>query len=80
MNNLEPYTRVEKFLARAGGQDVTTPTPITREEIFLDELCEYIENIERPTQEEIDSAVDDYLDEHSIVFNSSEEIEEILEG
>ena len=36
---LTPKTRKEVFLAAAGGQDVTTPTPITREEVFLDEIA-----------------------------------------
>lgn len=36
---LTPKTRKEVFLAAAGGQDVTTPTPITREEVFLDAIA-----------------------------------------
>lgn len=36
---LTPKTRKEVFLATAGGQDVNTPTPITREEVFLDEIA-----------------------------------------
>ena len=36
---MNPITRKETFLAAAGGQDVTTPTPITREEVFLDEIA-----------------------------------------
>lgn len=36
---LTPKTRKETFLAAAGGQDVTTPTPITREEVFLDAIA-----------------------------------------
>ena len=35
---MNPITRKETFLAAAGGQDVTTPTPITREEAFLDAI------------------------------------------
>lgn len=34
-DELTPITREEHFLAKAGGQDVTTPTPITRRETFL---------------------------------------------
>lgn len=30
----EPKTRIEKFIARAAGMDVTIPTPITREEML----------------------------------------------
>lgn len=36
---LNPVTRKESFLAAAGGQDVTTPTPVTREEMFLDAIA-----------------------------------------
>lgn len=36
---LNPVTRKETFLAAAGGQDVTTPTPVTREEMFLDAIA-----------------------------------------
>lgn len=35
---LEPRTRMEKFLAKIAGQDVDTPTPITREEAFLNSI------------------------------------------
>ncbi len=36
---MDPITRKETFLAKAGGQDVTTPTPVTREEFFLNEIA-----------------------------------------
>ena len=36
---MNPITRKETFLAAAGGQDVNTPTPITREEVFLDAIA-----------------------------------------
>ena len=35
---MEAITRKEKFLAKAAGQDIETPTPITREEIFLSKI------------------------------------------
>ena len=34
---LEPITRIETFLAKIAGANVTTPTPITRIEQFLDD-------------------------------------------
>lgn len=34
---LEPITRIETFLAKIAGADITTPTPITRIEQFLDD-------------------------------------------
>ena len=36
---LTPKTRKETFLAAAGGQDITTPTTVTREEVFLDAIA-----------------------------------------
>lgn len=38
MDGMNPITRKEMFLAAAGGQDVETPTPVTREEAFLDAI------------------------------------------
>lgn len=35
----KPITRKELFMAKAGGQDVKTPEPITREERFLDAIA-----------------------------------------
>lgn len=34
---LEPITRIETFLAKIAGANVTTPTPVTRIEQFLDD-------------------------------------------
>lgn len=39
-DELIPITRKEIFLAKAGGQNVVTPTPITREEIFLQSIID----------------------------------------
>ena len=36
---MNPMTRKETFLAKAGGQSVNTPKPITREEMFLDAIA-----------------------------------------
>lgn len=40
MSELTPITRKETFLAKAGGQNVVTPTPITREETFLQAIID----------------------------------------
>lgn len=37
---MNPKTRKEAFLAKAGGQSVSTPKPITREEMFLQKIAE----------------------------------------
>ena len=36
---LEPITREEKYLAKAAGQSVEVPEPITRKEMFLDAVA-----------------------------------------
>ena len=64
MSELEPITRQEVFLANAGGQDVTVPTPITREEHFLQGIIDRFDTIADPTQEQVDSAVEAYFTEH----------------
>lgn len=45
MAKLNPITRKEKYLAKAGGQSVTVPLPpITREEQFLKDIIDAIES------------------------------------
>ena len=39
---MKPITRVEVYLANAGGEDVDIPEPITREEIYLKQICDNI--------------------------------------
>lgn len=43
---MNPVTREETFLARAAGQDVETPTPVTRNETYLNEIIERLDSIE----------------------------------
>lgn len=80
-----PITRTEMFLANAAGQsNGDLPTPVTREETYLNAVCERLDNIDKPTDTQVQSAVDDYLDDyladHGIVFNTSAEITEVLHG
>lgn len=76
-----PITRTEMFLANAAGQsNGDLPTPVTREETYLNAVCERLDNIDKPTDTQVQSAVDNYLDENSIVFNTSAEITEVLHG
>lgn len=37
MPTLEPITRIETYLAKIAGANVTTPEPVTRIEQFLDD-------------------------------------------
>lgn len=76
-----PITRTDMFLANAAGQsNGDLPTPVTREETYLNAVCERLDNIDKPTDTQVQSAVDNYLDENSVVFNTSAEITEVLNG
>ena len=76
-----PITRTDMFLASAAGQsNGDLPTPITREEEYLNDVCKRFDNIDKPTDEQVQAAVDNYLNENGIVFNTSAEITEVLNG
>ena len=78
---MEPITRKDMFLANAAGQvNSDLPTPITREDYYLNEICGRLDSMERPTDTQVQAAVDNYLDEHGIAFNTSAEITEVLNG
>jgi hypothetical protein len=64
-NNLpEPNTRRETFLASAAGMTVETPTPITREEIYLDAIAKGggISPDDAYTKEQTDTLLDGKAD------------------
>ena len=62
-NNLpEPNTRKETFLASAAGMAVETPTPITREEIYLDAIANGGGSGDTYTKEETDELLDGKAD------------------
>lgn len=78
-----PITRTEQFLSTAAGDadaPATLPEPVTREEIYLNELCETIAGIGDISQEDIQSAVVDYLEEHPVTGRAAtdEEFEEAM--
>ena len=66
--------------AAAGAYAGELPEPLTRDEYYLHKVCERFDNIDKPTDAQVQTAVDNYLDENSIVFNASEEITEVLNG
>lgn len=59
---IEPVTREERFLAAAGGQSVTPPTPITRKEQLLQGIIDAVQSgggngsEENPDQDGADSS------------------------
>ena len=78
---MEPITRQDMFLANAAGQsNGDLPMPITREDYYLNEICGRLDSMERPTDTQVQAAVDNYLNENGIVFNTSAEITEVLNG
>jgi hypothetical protein len=78
---MTPITRSEQFLASAAGDDTgQLPEPVTRLETYLQKVCDRLDTIENQSDEQFQTAVDNYLDENSIVFNTSAEITEVLNG
>lgn len=61
-------TRKEQYLAYMNGEDVTIPEPVTRVEQYLNNLClkggTDPEAIATATQEQVNMACSDWLDEH----------------
>lgn len=77
---MEAITRREVFLKAAADGEVPDMDPITREEHFLKDIAETVAGVDKPTQEQVTIAVDEYLDEHGVAFNTSAEIQEVLQG
>lgn len=75
--SLSPVDRIETFLSNAAGHGDELPEPITRKEIYLKEICERI--AEGVTPEQIQAAVDEYLDEHGINQLEAATMQEFLE-
>ena len=80
---MTPITRGERFLATAAGDadaPATLPEPVTREEIYLNELCGRIDDIAETSEEEITAAITDYLDENGIGIRAAtaEDMEEAM--
>ena len=81
MGAIDPLTRKEQYFAYAGGENVSKPeTPLTREEEYLNDICERLDDIGTPSAEDIQAAVTDYLDENGVEIGiriaTNEEFEE----
>lgn len=77
---MDAVTRREIFLKAAADGEVPDMDPITREEHFLRDIAETVAGVDKPTQEQVDIAVNEYLEEHGVAFNTSAEIQEVLQG
>lgn len=69
---IEPVTREERFLAAAGGQSVTPPTPITRKEQLLQGIIDAVKS-GGASPDAIKEAVNAYLDENPVAGGATAE-------
>lgn len=77
---MEPITREEMFMATAAGEyDGEIPEPITRAELYWEKIISRIEN-EKLTPEEIDAAIEAYLNSHDADIVTEAELIEALGG
>ena len=84
-----PFTRAEMYLAAAAGSEdapATLPTPEARIEFFLYDLCVRISALAAQTPEispeDIQTAVNEYFNEHGVVIGiraaTAEDMEEAM--
>ena len=77
---MEPITRDEMFMATATGEyDGEIPEPITRAEMYWEKIIFRIEN-EKLTPEEIDAAIEAYLNSHDADIVTEAELTQALAG
>lgn len=81
MSNLNPITRLELFLAAAVGEySGELPAPITRQEQYLKKIIEEIDSGGSVSPEQIDAAIEDYINTHGSDFVSETELSQALSG
>ena len=81
MCNAEPITREEAFLARVADEyDGELPTTITRQEHYLKKIIEKIDGGGSVTPEQIDAAIEDYLNSHDADIVTEQELSDELSG
>lgn len=77
---MDPITRNEMFMAAAAGEyDGEIPEPITRAELYWKKIISRIEN-EKLTPEEIDVAIEAYLNSHDADIVTEQELSDALAG
>lgn len=78
---MEPITRGEIFMAAAAGEySGELPEPITRQEQYLKKIIEEIDGGGSVSPEQIDAAIEAYLDSHDADIVTEAELTEALEG
>lgn len=76
---MNPITRDEMFMATAAGEyDGELPTPITRQEQYLKRIIDQIEGGGSVSPEQIDAAIEAYLNSHDADIVTETELSEAL--
>lgn len=79
MSNLNPITRLELFLATAAGEyDGELPAPITRQEQYLKKIIDQIDGGGSVSPEQIDAAIEAYLNNHDADIVTEQELSDEL--
>ena len=77
-----PRTRFEKLLYICAGGTAERPIPKTVEECFLDCICNRLDDLADTSGQEIQAAVNTYLDENGVAINieaaTNSDIEEAM--
>ena len=77
---MEPITRSEIYMAAAAGEyDGELPEPVTRSDEYWVKIIGGIEN-EKLTPEEIDAAIEAYLNSHDADIVTEQELSDALAG
>ena len=78
---MTPMTRQEIFLSNAAGNGDDLPEAITREEQFFRDICNRINNVGNPTDEQVQTAVNNYLlDANLAEIATMQEFKGYIEG
>ena len=78
---MEPITRSEIYMAAAAGEySGELPEPVTRLEYYLKKIKEAVENGSSVAPEDIDAAIEAYLDSHDADIVTEQELSDALAG
>ena len=76
---MKPITRLEQFLATAAGEyDGELPAPITRQEQYLKKIIDQIDGGGSVSPEQIDAAIEAYLNSHDADIVTEQELSDEL--
>lgn len=77
---MEPITRIETYMAAAAGEyDGALPEPVTREDQYWQKVIQKIDTGSSVSPEQIDAAIEDYLNSHDADIVTEAELADALE-